>query len=375
MKQGQPTKYSRSGKPKTATEKDFQKMLSEVRQIEAAVNRAPKQRKPKPQPQKASNPTGMTKTFREQLPDGFLGSTTFALNSVSVNPGDVGVFPRLALIAQAFTKYRFKSLRAQWQPLGSAFATNNQTGEVCLNFNPNWYSANATSMSQAASRKPSVVGKAWEVCSVHCTKDILSPWRYLRSVIGSGGHDMRLTDILCELAVSATPNSSALGYLVLDGEVEFAVDYVASLVTAPRTNKIFPIQFNAQTVSSGVSAYLSNAGTSVMPNSLNSGVVQESVSEWHLWGGNFLIIAQAYITGTTITQGYLDITISGAVGSWLTPLANFGGSTFSASAYTCNDIVVCTVSEDGSPAIFKLLANFTGTGTLSIAATMYIMVF
>jgi hypothetical protein len=336
----------------------------------------------KPKPKNAPNrDQGVSvHSFKEIVPQTVPGSTSRVTYTYSLNPGDSTIFPRLALLSQAWTMYIFRSLRAVWYPLGSAFAGANQTGQMVWNFQNNWYSAPSNSLSMADAKKPSKLGNAWEPFSTKCSPDILNRRRYLRSSVASGGLDMRLTDILAEFVVDGTPSTASIGRIELEGEVEFSTDYVANPTYPPRTNKGYAYQFLTQNVASAVVTALDITGGTELSNTYNTGVVAgvapSPTTTFALYGGNYFIRFQAYVTGTTITQGYIDIVPGAGIAQQIgSSIANLGGSTFSASAMTWHDTLFVTVPEDATnPATLQFEVKITGTGTLTVVGSaMYII--
>lgn len=307
--------------------------------------------------------------FKGLLATAFLGSTGGTVYTVSLNPGDPSIMPRLSTMAQAWTQYKFTKLRLRWVPNGSAFANNNQTGEVVINSSTNWYSASSNTLPMASEKLPATTGNAWETFRLDVPKEILGRLRFVRGNTGGSGADMRLFDILVEVGVFGTPNANICGWLEASGAVEFSGDYTPNLTIAPRTNRVYAVEgLGTQTLVSGAATTISFAGA-VMDNSYNSGVTREaSFSQFLLAGGTYHIKVRLYLSATTITAANIDIEPTGEAQEIGGAISNIGGSTFSVAALTLTDEVLVTVAEDTLLGSFGVSSTVTGTGTITVAA-------
>jgi len=313
--------------------------------------------------------------FKTQIPGVIAGSTNFAAYTLSINPGDPNIDPRLALMSQAWSRFKFRNLKARWVPLGSAFSAANQTGEVVINFNANWYSAYSSTVSMATEKGPAKLGDAWKSFSVKCTADILGPKRTLRSNWGSNAMDMRTTDILMEVIVAGTPNTSNIGYVELSGDCEFFDAYVQNTTIAPRTNKLFAVTGNGtQTLTSGVTAQIVFPYANQLPNSFNSGVQEVARTAgntgYTVSGGTYKATVKAYVSATTITGISADINPGGASMILGGGGMGAGGTGFSCSSFTVIDDCVFTIAEDSAGTLSTDI-TVTGTGTITITECVF----
>lgn len=326
-------------------------------------------------PPKAHRQVNMTRSschpFKSLIPTFFAGNTGTVTYALAINPGDPEILPRLSLLAAAWTSYKFKRLSAKWVPNGSAFAAANQTGQVVVGFNGNWYSADSSSLAMADEKKPSKLCDAWKYGTVHCSQSILSKKRFLRSTFGSAADDMRLSDFLLEVVVSGTPNTANVGWIELEGEVEFSEDYVENTVNASRTNRIFvATALGTQTLTTGVAGVISFDGTPLAV-SKRSGVAA-STTVFSLAGGTYWCRCKVYLTATSMSQIQLNLSATGTTQAIGSGISNFTG--LAAGAFVVEDDVFVSVAEDATSGQVTTSIQVIGTGTITIVgATMTII--
>lgn len=344
------------------------------------LRRAEAQGKPKPRSaherhevrKEAGLPPRFTTPFKGQVPAMLAGSTTFALFGISINPGDANFDPRLSLLSAAFSMYRFKSLTLRWVPLGSAFADDNKKGEVAMNVLDTWYASLAYNIPMVLERGTAVRGKAWETVTLHAPSSILRKSRYIRSQNSCGSQlDMRLNDILCEIAVALTPSTSGIGFVEVSGVIEMFDNYIQNVVTPCRTNRIQAFTFDAGNPSSGVwfnpvfSNYITPSGGK-LANSLVSGANVTGANTLTLGGGTYQIRGNYKFSGTSLSAIAVDLVPGGVYQSVGNGNCNLGGPGVNLGTYwTAGDEIVVSVPEDGTATITPAV-NVTGTGTLTL---------
>lgn len=248
-------------------------VLSEVRK----AGGKPAKTRPKRPQRNQDHSTGrrISQTFSEQLVTAIPGATSVVTTVITINPGDANAFPRLFQVAKLYTYWKFKRLTIKWMPNGSAFAAANQTGEVVLAYTNDFYGAPPTSVPVARSRAPNVVGEAWMEKTLHVPKELLDKVRYVRDSQSTGAADARLYDALVYLMAAGTPTNGSIGYLTIDGEVEFWEDYTPNtlLTLGPLQNRAtFMLQNVSQALTTGVSAFLNNY-QNISSTSVLTGVV------------------------------------------------------------------------------------------------------
>lgn len=333
--------------------------------------KGPKTRRSNNPPSSISASTGPKvhkESFSEQMPTTLSGSTSALAGTLSINPGDSSLFSRLVQLANLYQEYRFTKFKVRYIPNGSAFAANNQTGEIVLSATDNFHSARSSSVSIARARTPSCAGNAWEPLTLVVPGSICAKWRSLRSNTSTFGAEPNLFDFLVEVFVFQTPNSSNIGYIEFTGEVEMRGDYVSNLVNPVLTNRVWSMrQPNAQSVTSTTLTSLLLAGMTSQPNFISSGYQGAGTSALTFYGGTYLVLVRAMVSATTITSAYLLSAISGDVFNTAIPGAtpDVGGSTFSAAAVELTDAFIVVAAED-STWQFAAQVNIIGTGTINV---------
>lgn len=297
---------------------------------------------------------------------------------IALNPGDVDVFTRLPAVARMYNLWRFKSLRMAWVPLGSAFAANNQTGEVIVNLSADPYISMPNSVHVAASRRPRLRTEAWEPASFTVSHDMLRTWRYVRDSQAVGSGDARLTDILCTYSSWGTPNAQNIGYIEFSGEVELVQDYTpnSSLVGSAnaqiRTNVWAASYTTPVVLTSGVASNLQLSLGTQLRNSILSGASMSTISNTILLlqPGTYRVNFACDVDGTTITTAAVNMFSNGPspfaqiVGGGVNQLS---GSTFSAVSVPLNVWGIYAVAE-GDVAGVTIAVTLIGTGTLRVTS-------
>lgn len=152
------------------------------------------------------------------------GSGFSITNTLTVNPGDDGVLPWFAPIAQRFAKYRFKQLIFEYRSNTSEYSSNAAMGTVILapNYNPiappPGSKTAMESMTGAVSHKPSNS----LLCGIECsTRDNGNPERWVRNP--SVNTVSQLTD-LCDFYVATSGLASVAGTTLGELWVHYTVD-------------------------------------------------------------------------------------------------------------------------------------------------------
>jgi len=329
----------------------------------------------------AGRDVALKQPFKEQLPFQFTGTTGFTSTVFSINPGDVNLFSRLAAVAKLYTYWRFSRLRVAFIPEGSAFASNNQTGETCLNFIQDWFGSAAGSMQIARARLPSKAGNAWVPSTLDVPRALLKAWRFVRDCQGTAGADPRLYDFVASLSVQNTPNTANIGYICFEGDVEFCQEYVpnaASAVVATFQNKVLCRLSNAaQTVPSGVDTALFFNSPIAPANELGQGmsVINTGPLNVSLAPGTYKLITQIEIAAATILSASLKLPLVPGVAFQASPNVVRGGSTYSTAVDSLTRIDVIIVPESVTAGLQNIgpVVNITGTGTVQVLTSMIII--
>ncbi len=316
--------------------------------------------------------------FSEQSTSPLIGSTGTLSSTFSLNPGDSGNFPRLFKIARLYTYYRFKSLRVRYHPLGSAFAANNQTGEIVVGITDDWYSAPPDSIAVARSRKPCCAGEAWRELALVLPPALGNKWRFVRDGGGCQGNDARLYELSAQITSNGTPNSSQIGYLEMFGVVEFLEPYTPSIAVGPVTNRFLQAACNpSQSLTSGVPTFLQANSVSMSPASSLTGVTLSTSSTLTVGfsTGSYVLNMTVTFTSSALTGASLTWFPNGAPsGGTVTSTIPAVNSTFAAAAtvtsYSITAICAVTIPESGTQSTVLPLCTVTGTGT-TVAVQAY----
>lgn len=322
---------------------------------------------PPPASTSAKTVRGHREVFSEQVPASINGNATGASQMISVNPGDSTLFTRLYQLANLYQEYKFHKFKVRYIPNGSAFAANNQTGEIVIAATDNFHSSISPSVSAARARTPSVSGNAWEPITFNVPSSIIGKWRSLRAGLTAVGAEPNIFDFLLEIFVYQTPNTNGIGYIEFTGDVEMRGDYVTNTVNAPLTNRMWSmVQTGNQALVSGAAADLTITGASISPNSLLSGVYSPAGVFVGLAGGSYKVEARAYVQGTTVTSVVLVPVVTGASYSSAMPSnPGIGGSSFSVGGIEVSHSFVVTIPEDTTGNL-KYTINVVGTGALTV---------
>lgn len=346
-----------------------QHLVVEKKKNDKAVMVIPQQRNLPANTDSRSEKGGVhVEKFCEQWPGTFTGATGLAVGIVTVNPGDATVFTRLANLSALYVEWRFTKFKVRWIPNGSAYAANNQSGEIVLSASSNFLSARSSNIGMARSRTPSAAGNAWQpfTFNVPMTSEF-SRWRKLRSANGCLGTDPNQWDFMLEICSYQTPNANSIGYLEFTGVCEFRSSYNLNVVNPPYTAKLYAVkQSVSQTLTSSVTASLAMAGATVPINSVNSGVVLDtSLNRFQLAGGNYVIMMSVSCTGTTLTL--VDLSLAASANIYFTnsllASSDIVNST-TVSAYTAHVTAFFAIAEDLVGGVTPTL-TITGTGTLA----------
>lgn len=328
-------------------------------------------------------PTGgrvVLQEFKEQLPFNLTGSATFTVRPISLNPGDPTLFTRLAAVVKLYTYYRWVSLRLKFIPEGSAFATDNQKGEVGIMFQAEWYGSQPNSMPVFRARLPSTVGDAWKPLSLQVPSKLLRTWRYTRDTLGTSGADARVSDLVAIWGANATPNTNAIGYMMVEGVVALSQEYVpvTDAVTATWQNRMLVANTTtAQTVTSGVAVGLALTGATLSANTFGFGaqILGYGPLNLQLYPGTYRLEATVEVTATTITSLALWFPTVAGTSMFTSQVAQRSGSTYSTAADSITAISYIIVPETAVGGIQGIgpTVQVTGTGTVSVVTSAVIV--
>lgn len=167
----------------------------------------------------------VTVSHREYIRD-IVGSSTFSLTALSLNPGLVGTFPWLSQLASNFEEFDIRGLVFQYKPTsGSAIAsTNNALGTVIMATN---YDVDDAPFPDKLHMEAYQFSTSGTSCSnfmhpVECapSENVLST-QYIRTTAVPTGQDARFYDLgLFQIATVGQQAAVTIGELWVSYEVE-----------------------------------------------------------------------------------------------------------------------------------------------------------
>jgi len=306
--------------------------------------------------------------FSEQLVNYIPGYTGIGTQVITVNPGDPLVFPRLSQMCKLFVFWRFKKLRITWVPNGSAFAGANQTGEVVVAYTNGWYDTPPTTVPVARSRSPNMVCEAWIEKSMNVPAEELAKDRFIRDNPSASAADARLYDSLIVCTVAGTPNTSNIGYLTIDGELEVWEDYtpITTGNLAPLQNRhSFWYNTNDQVVTTATITPFAGPGTVQCITSYLCGpvVTVSGVVLWAVPAGTYKMTIEVYVMTTT---SLASIEVTPNVASALQSTAGTNAkNTVAGTTYSYSRTDSFVVAE-GQTATIGPTVTIVGVGTITM---------
>jgi hypothetical protein len=299
---------------------------------------------------------------REYLGD-LTGSTTFAVTSYPLNPGQPTTFPWLSAVAQNYERYKMHGMIVEFRTTSSEYNTSTAAlGTVIIATDYNALDTTFTSKQQmenfegAMSAKPSVSMMHGVECQRTATADEL----YVRTGSVPSGSDARLYDLgQVEVATSGMSSAYVIGELWVTYCVEFMTPHiqdqaggaVASFHTV-RTSVSNTNPFGATTlfsVGTLVPSYTSaeivmplNVGTTYMFQLIWTGGAVSTAAPVYSWTGATIQYyycssssadAVQYVTNSGTSTGQLIYSVFFTATSTSVALFFSGGPTLPTSAY------------------------------------------
>lgn len=231
----------------------------------------------------------------------------FTSEGFPVNPGMSGTFPWLSQIAPRFEKYRFNSLKFQFE----TEAPTSLGGSLILTLDYDASDQAPQSKVQAMAYKNAVRSAPWEECTHTSAKEDLSQQKqyFVRSGANPASTDVKLYDVgnLFVCSQNVVTGGATLGELYVDYDIELLtpqlqlpsqddVDSVA-IQSAGGTTAAIPLGTSPTFVNSQVSPLVSY-------NTVNGDIT-------FLKAGKFVFAFHA--TGTVISSYNLTGTVGNAV--------------------------------------------------------------
>jgi len=181
------------------------------------------------------------------------GSTGFGVaNALSINPGNVTLFPRLSTLSSLFAQYRFTKLVFRYVPVVSTATA----GDVMMIVDPDASNTPPTTENQAVDHQGARAGSVWEPLAYNVdvsTLNATQPFRYVRTASMPG--DIKTFDVgnlyICTNNESGT---SAIGKLFVDYTVELRAPLLINNQGLKSSTSAIWINTNTQSFTTGVTA-------------------------------------------------------------------------------------------------------------------------
>jgi len=311
---------------------------------------------PKLSPMFPTGASGRAKRSRIEVEDEYVadiaGSTTFAVTTYAVNPGQSGTFPWLSKEALLFEKYKTLRLEFYYRPQVSAYAANGQTGKVMLSFDFDASDAPPATKQQVEDTHPHSDGMPYEeVLLTIDPKDCsLQDSYFVRPGGLPGSSDIKTYDAGI-LAVSTIGNNSTanIGELRVRYAIALQDPVLENVVSAPLNYRVS----NFQSTSAESSGATTVAKTLVLATTITNGVGASNAS-----GVVTLPVGNYVVTGFCQASNPADSLYS----SLMVILIN--GSAYSVSSEQGN------VSNDNTNLTNSLTIFVTSTGSTTIALSV-----
>jgi len=160
------------------------------------------------------------------------GSTTYAVRSYPINPGNINLFPWLSEIAPLYEKYRVRDMRFVFVQTGSGFAAPNQSGRVVLGCDYDVMSPDVASIEEAENKNPNVGFAPYESAVLRLDNSLITPEpKFTRGANYPAGGDPKTYDGgKLFVAVAGTPNANQIGVLYIEYDIEMITPQLPSAI-------------------------------------------------------------------------------------------------------------------------------------------------
>jgi hypothetical protein len=306
-------------------------------------------------------------SFREEL-GSINGSSAFSTIAYTINPGQAGSFPWLALEAAQWEKYRFRKLQYEYTPQVTEFSTNG-VGSVVIGFDSDASDSPPNDLKHALNCEP----REYDLPCKHINLNI--PVGYLNTLTDGffvrtgnlpGQSDIKTYDCgVMNLSTVGNINSNPIGILAVEYTVEFLIPILEPTLGAPANNSVTSLQDTLAALTSAESYQpllaAASSSTVVNVNGLNGVNTAGSIV---LPAGNYIwnavtkfVCSGAFLTETYVIflknanqQGPTSITLSAAI------LATD-------TTQNCGGYISCNGTDAIALSIFATFASGTCTAT------------
>jgi len=277
-------------------------------------------------------------THREYIQE-VLGTVAFTNTQLSINPGQVNIFPWLSKLARNFESYQFEMLKFIYEPQ----APTTEGGSIMLAIDYDASDQKAPTKQQIMSYRSSVRTAPWADMVHSSKKEDLSKQKsyFVRNANQAGGTDIKLYDV-GTLQIATQGNTAAIS------EGELYVEYRVKLMTPQYESE--GSLFGGSLVAGGVISAANPLGSVPVVDAQSTGftIGATSVIVFNQVG-TYLVVYR--FVGTVITAAPLALTLGAGV-----TLVNPTQSVIDGGAL--NAIVVC-----------EFLVSDLSTSTVDITLT------
>jgi len=311
----------------------------------------------------------------EEILDIIGNGTNFGVvNTLALNPGQALSFPTLSVQAKIWQRYRFRSLRYEYQPTVSEFATAGTTGKVIFTVNPDAADGPPSTKVSAFATDKDLVASALPCrgFSVNIPPRKLMPigrdWRFVRPGNLPGAADVREYDVgnLFICTTGTNDNTTKLGELHVYYTIDFETMINTTIESAPTNNSVSMFQ------SAVVQTNLTTVATTqlVATATFNGLNIVNTAGSMVPPVGNYLVSATSVMADSNSEQfsGVLDLLKNGT-GAVLNVDAPSFQITAGASKQTLTFLAM--VTANGTDA-FTISVTETGAAGALTAATVVV---
>jgi hypothetical protein len=300
------------------------------------------------------------------------GSTTYAVRSYPINPGNVNLFPWLSEIAPLYEKYRVRDMRFVFEQTGSGFAAPNQSGRVVLGCDYDVMSPDVASIEEAENKNPNVGFAPYESAVLRLDNTLITPEpKFTRGANYPAGGDPKTYDGgKLFVAVAGTPNANQIGVLYIEYDIEMITPQLPSAVGFQPDFHLAGFEWVPTT--NLPNATLTDAPLQRFPGNAAGGLTLAvtAPASFNLAPGNWRVHGHLYVNNTTsqLSGLYIYLKKNGAPMRTLW-IERSSGSTFSEMTGIVDYVIPSSSVADVYS--FQLYATFAGGATTVQQSALY----
>ncbi len=310
-------------------------------------------------------------TRRERLGT-VVGSTTYAVRSYPINPGNTSLFPWLSEIAPLYEKYRVREMRFVFVQTGSGFAAPNQSGRVVLGCDYDVMSPDVASIEEAENKNPNVGFTPYESAVLRLDSALITPEpKFTRGPNYPAGGDPKTYDGgKLFVAVAGTPNTSQIGVLYIEYDIEMITPQLPSVIGFQPDFHLAGFDWLPGT--NLPNATLVDAALSRLPGNVAGGLVLAvtAPASFNLVPGNWRIHGYLLVVNTTSQASGLYVYLyKNGVEMRKLSITRSSGATFSELTAVIDYVIASDNVTDTYS--FKIYATLAGGATTIHQSALY----